>query len=210
MSEHVELREPYAEPRQQHAAGMMGIYIFLATEIMLFGGLLAVAYEIRILHGADYIVASKQLHVWIGAINTVLLLTSSLTVALAVHAARQGSIRAVLTCLGLAVLLGIAFLGIKAFEYSVEYREGLLPIGDAGHFAGVVQHQFMDLYLIATGLHALHLLIGIGVLAGVGLQVARRWVPLPDRAVVVEVAGVYWHFVDVIWIFLYPALYLAR
>jgi len=211
MRSGVELREPYVDPGQQHAAAMMGIYIFLATELMLFGGLFVVALAIRIQYGPDYIAASRQLHVWIGTVNTALLLTSSFAVALAVHAAREGKLRQTIALLGLASLLGLTFLGLKAVEYSKEYGEGLLPsLSDPERFATPVHRQFMDLYLIATSLHAVHLLIGIGVLAGTMIRLARRSLVVPDRSIVVAVGGTYWHLVDVVWVFLYPALYLAR
>jgi len=211
MRDAVQLREPYVDAGQQRTAGMMGIYILLATEIMLFGGLFAVALGIRIQHGADYIAASRQLHVWIGTLNTAVLLTSSLAIALAVHAARLGKARPAMMSFCLAAVLGLAFLAIKAVEYSEEFTEGLLPgLSDPERFATPVHRQFMDLYLIATGLHAIHLLIGILLLAGVMFRIARRTLVVPDRVIVVEVTGVYWHFVDVIWVFLYPTLYLAR
>jgi len=211
MRSDVELREPYVDIGQQRAAAMMGIYIFLATELMLFGGLGAVALAIRIQHGSDYIAASRQLHVWIGTINTAVLLTSSLAVALAAQAARIGRRRPAIGLLGIAVLLGLVFLGLKAVEYSKEYAEGLLPgLSDPERFTSPVQRQFMDLYLIATGLHAIHLVIGIGILALLMMRIARRTLTVPDRAIVVAVGGVYWHLVDVVWIFLYPTLYLAR
>jgi len=211
MRSGVELREPYVDSGQQHAAAMMGIYIFLATELMLFGGLFAVALMIRVQHGPDYIAASRQLHVWIGTVNTAVLLTSSFAVALAVHAARLGKPRQVISLFGIAALLGLAFLGLKTVEYGQEYGEGLLPsVSDPERFASPAQRQFMDLYLIATGLHAVHLLIGIGILTVIMIRLARRTLLVPDRSIVVAVGGVYWHLVDVVWIFLYPALYLAR
>jgi cytochrome c oxidase subunit 3 len=96
-------------------------------------------------------------------------------------------------------------------EYREEYAEGLLPgLSEPERFVTPVHRQFMDLYLIATGLHAIHLVIGILLLAGVAFRLARGTLVVPDRGIVVEVTGVYWHFVDVVWVFLYPALYLAR
>lgn len=211
MTDRLQVHEPYVEARQQHAADMMGIYLFLATEMMLFGGLFAVAYVIRILHPADYIESSKHLHVWFGTINTAVLLTSSLAVALSVEAVHAGRDRRSAQYLLGAALLGIAFLAIKAAEYTTEYGEGLLPIpGAATHFASPVEHQFMNLYLIATMLHGVHLTIGILLLGGVAASLSRRSWRSPNRVMIVTVAGVYWHFVDVIWVFLYPALYLAR
>jgi cytochrome c oxidase subunit 3 len=211
MTDRIEVHEPYVDARQQHAADMMGIYIFLATEMMLFGGLFAVAYVMRILHPAEYVDSSRHLHVWFGTINTAILLTSSLAVALAVQAARAGLDRRSGFWLLGAALLGLGFLGVKGAEYMSEYREGLLPLPGAGtHFASPVAHQFMNLYLIATGLHAVHLTIGILLLAAVAVSLLRRPWRLRSEVMVVTVAGIYWHFVDVIWVFLYPALYLAR
>jgi cytochrome c oxidase subunit 3 len=211
MTERMMVHEPYVEARQQHAADMMGIYIFLATEMMLFGGMFAVAYVMRILHSVDYIASSKHLHVWFGTINTAVLLTSSLAVALAVQAVRAGRDRQSASYLLGAALLGIGFLAIKAMEYATEYGEGRLPIpGAVMRFASPVEHQFMNLYLIATVLHAVHLTIGILLMTGVAIALLRRsWQPT-NRATTVAVSGIYWHFVDVVWVFLYPALYLAR
>jgi cytochrome c oxidase subunit 3 len=175
----------------------MGMFVFLGTETMLFGGLFAVALGLRLAHPREFIDASKQLHVWIGALNTAVLLTSSAVVALAVHAARARQPYATSVLLAVAAALGVAFLGIKAYEYATEYREGLLLP------AMGMQRLFMDLYLVATGLHALHVAIGAGLLASVAAIA-------PRRTIVVENAGLFWHLVDAIWVFLYPVLYLAR
>ena len=195
---------PYATRPQQREAAMLGMFIFLATEIMLFGGLFAVALGLRLGHPQEYVAASRQLHVWIGAANTAVLLTSSAAVALGVHIARAGRTRATAPLFAGAALLGLGFLGIKAYEYAIEYGEGLL-LGGTG-----VQRLFMDLYLVSTGLHALHVTAGVLLLAGVAGIVERRRLRLPRRAVVVENAGLFWHLVDAIWVFLYPVLYLAR
>ena len=164
---------------------------------MLFGGLFAVALGLRLSHPREFIDASKHLHVWIGAINTAVLLTSSASVALAVHAVRARETRATSMLLVLAALLGLAFLGIKAYEYATEYREGLLLPATG------VPRLFMDLYLVSTGLHALHVTIGVALLATVAAIA-------PRRTTLVENAGLFWHLVDAIWVFLYPVLYLAR
>jgi cytochrome c oxidase subunit 3 len=211
MTEHIDVREPYVEAQQQCDADMMGIYVFLGTELMLFGGLFAVAYVIRIVHPAGYIEASQRLHVWLGAVNTVVLLTSSLAVALGVQAVKARRDRPAAYSLLAAALLGIGFLAIKGMEYGTEYREGLLPIlGAVTQFSSPTQHQFMDLYLIATALHAVHLTIGILLLMGVAVSLLRRPWHATNRVMLVTISGIYWHFVDVIWVFLYPALYLAR
>jgi len=189
--------QPYSTAPQQREAATLGMFVFLGTEIMLFGGLFAVALALRLTHPREFVDSSMQLHVWIGAVNTAVLLTSSAVVALAVHAVRAHQFRATSVLFVIAALLGLVFLGIKAFEYATEYREGLLlpPVG--------VQRLFMDLYLVSTGLHALHVAVGAGLLAAVAAFA-------PRRVIVVENAGLVWHLVDAIWVFLYPALYLAR
>lgn len=211
MAERVNLHEPYSEAGQQHEADMLGMYVFLASEIMLFGGLLAVIFVIRALHMHDVVTASKKMHLWIGAANTAVLLTSSLCVALAVVAARAGRARRTAFLLSGAIGLGLVFLGLKGLEYTLEYRDGLLPVpGVRTHFSGPVEELFMNLYLIATSLHALHLAIGICLLSFFAWRIGWSRLFLPGRAVSVEVTGLYWHLVDVIWVLLFPALYLAR
>lgn len=202
---------PYVDAEQQRAAGLMGMYVFLGSEIMLFGGLFAAALVIRVVHPHEVVEASKSLHVWIGALNTAVLLTSSLAVAIAVHAARTAERRLVVILLAVAAALGVAFLAIKAFEYSLEYADGVLPgFNDPGRFTGRIDHLFMNLYLIATALHALHVTVGVVLLSGVAALVGSERLRLPRRSIVVENTGLYWHLVDAIWVFLYPVLYLAR
>ncbi|MCL4767676.1 MAG: cytochrome c oxidase subunit 3 [Hyphomicrobiaceae bacterium] len=211
MAEPGFVREPFREIRQQHEADMLGMYIFLATEIMLFGGLFAAIFVVRVLHPIEVVEASRRLHYFIGAINTGILLSSSLAVALAVQAARAALARRAALFLVAAAALGVAFLGLKALEYSKEYDEGLLPVfSDPGRFSGPVEHLFMNLYLISTGLHAIHVTIGVLLLGGLALRLTGGALRLPDRVIVVEACGLYWHLVDVIWVFLYPVLYLAR
>jgi cytochrome c oxidase subunit 3 len=205
------LTEPYSIAPQQRDAAVMGMYVFLGSEIMLFGGLFVVAWVLRFLHPHDVVEASKHLHLWIGGLNTAILLTSSACVALAVHAAKTGETRQTVLLLSLAALLGLAFLGIKAFEYTVEYAEGMLPgVGARTDFPTPAAQLFMDLYLISTALHAVHVGIGVLLLSGVAAAAGRQWLVLPHRATVVENSGLYWHLVDAIWVFLYPVLYLAR
>ena len=207
----VELQEPFAKPAQQRLADILGTYVFLTTEIMLFGGFFVLAMFLRIAYPEEYVRSSKALHLFIGGANTAVLLTSSLLVALAVQAARSGARRWAAWCLAGASLLGIVFLCLKAFEYSLEYSEGMLPVpASEAQFSSPVQHLFMNLYLLATGLHALHVTAGVVLLAGMGYGIARRALRVPTRSVVVEAGGLYWHVVDVIWVFLYPVLYLAR
>jgi heme/copper-type cytochrome/quinol oxidase subunit 3 len=177
--------------------GRMGIWWFLASEIMVFGGLIASFVLERAAHGG-WTAQAEHVHWVIGAINTLVLLTSSLTMALGLRAARAGEQRRLVTFLGLTILLGAAFLGIKAFEYSLEIARGFTPL--AGLFWGF--------YYTMTGLHALHVLGGLAVNSTLWVLAARGrlWPRLQHR---VEFAGLYWHFVDVVWIFLFPLIYLT-
>lgn len=211
MAENVRLHDPYARPAQQRTADLMGMFVFLGTEIMLFGGLFAAIYVVRGLHPHEVAAASRRLHLFIGAANTATLLTSSLAVAVAVRAARAGRVRLGWMLLLGAALTGLLFLGVKGMEWGMEAEEGLLPFrGMSDGLSGPVDRLFMNLYMIATGLHAIHVSIGVVLLAGLALRIGLGRLQLPERAVVVEVAGLYWHLVDVIWVFLYPALYLIR
>lgn len=203
--------EPYTEQGQQHDAAMMGMYIFLGSEVMLFGGLFAVAAFLRLAHAKEVVVSSRALHYGLGGANTAVLLTSSLCIALAVEAGRQGRGGPAVRWLAGAIVLGLAFLATKAYEYLLEYREGLMPF--FGHDMAIrtpVQRLFMDLYLIATSLHALHMLVGLAMLTGLAVALSRRWIVMPERAIMLVAIGLYWHFVDVVWVFVYPVFYLVR
>jgi heme/copper-type cytochrome/quinol oxidase subunit 3 len=173
-------------------AGKVGVWWFLASEIMMFGGLIA-SYIVFRLGGSGWHEASAHVSVTLGAVNTLILLTSSLTVVQAFAAAERENAPALRLFLGLTILGGLAFLGIKAIEYTTEIRAGFTP------GAGI----FWSFYYTMTGLHALHVLAGI-VLNAILFLAAR--VRTPSR---VELAGLYWHFVDVVWIFLFPLLYLS-
>jgi cytochrome c oxidase subunit 3 len=211
MAEHVTLAEPYAAPRQQRQADFMGMYVFLGTETMLFGGIFCLVFAYRVLHPESVAEAARDMRLWIATANTALLLTSSLFVALGVHAARLGARRAVAGWFGLAILLGLAFLALKGVEYWKDYADGLMP--GLGPRAGVRSRPaalLIDLYFVATALHAVHMTVGLGALAAVAAQVGRGRKRVPEQAVVVEMTGLYWHFVDVVWVFIYPLFYLAR
>ncbi|MGE0717112.1 MAG: cytochrome c oxidase subunit 3 [Alphaproteobacteria bacterium] len=211
MAEGLRAREPFDAFVQQHEAARMGMLVFLATEIMLFGGLFAAILAVRIAHPHEFAAASARTHVFIGTANTAVLLTSSFAVAVAALAARAARTRLTSLWLAAASLLGVAFLGLKAVEYGLEYANGLLPgMSDPLRVSSPVEQLFMDVYLVSTGLHAVHVTIGILLLGSLAVRVTSGALRLPGRAVVVEVCGLYWHLVDVIWVFLFPALYLAR
>lgn len=201
--------EQFAQPEQQRESALLGMWTFLATEMLLFGGLFFAILVYRILYPAGVREASQHLYKSIGGINTAVLLTSSLMVALAALAAQEGQRRAVVRNLVIAASLGATFLAIKGAEYFLDYREGLVPgLGGPFPLGTDGARLFINAYFFATGLHALHVLIGVVLLAVIAGRAATG-LALPGRSIVVEVTGLYWHFVDVVWIFLYPALYLV-
>jgi len=209
MSEPVILAEQFEEPRQQHEADQLGMWVFLGTEVMLFGGVFASIVIYRVLYGDVLKTASHHLDKWLGGANTAVLLTSSLTMVLAVVAAREGRVRATCWWFAATAALGLGFLGIKGYEYFKEYHEGLMPgVGPAFPIDQPPAQLFFNLYFAGTGLHAFHLSCGILVVAIFLWRVALRQLPLPERAVRVEILGMYWHLVDIVWLFLYPMLYL--
>lgn len=195
---------------QQRAAASFGMWLFLASEIMFFGGLFTIYAVYRNLNPEVFGHESRHLDIVLGTVNTAVLLTSSLSVAMAVHAAHHNRRKALLLLLGATVALGSAFLVIKGIEYSHKLDDGLFPPTAATHPAEpVVQGSklFYGLYFAMTGVHALHMAIGIGVMLWLMLLAARA-PHVRARATPIENAGLYWHLVDVIWIFLFPLLYL--
>lgn len=210
MTERLAAVLPYSDARQQHEAARMGMWIFLATELMLFGGLFMGIVVYRVLYSEAVAEASSHLDMWLGGLNTAVLLTSSLTMAFAVACAREGRAGPCTRNLLLTAALGTLFLGIKGYEYWKEYHEGLMPgIGPPFPIETPPAELFFNLYFAATGLHALHLTCGIGAVLGFSWLVGRRRLRLPARESYVEGLGLYWHLVDVIWVFLYPVLYLV-
>lgn len=208
MAEVARLQPQFPTLERQREADHFGMLIFLTTEVLIFGGLFAAAFVLRAEHSAEYARASKEMHYWLGGINTAVLLTSSALVALMVEAVKAGSARLAKWLLLGAIALGLAFLAIKFTEYGIEYRDGVVPKLADARLHGGVHELFMDLYFAATGLHALHVTAGLTLLASLiwPFGRARR----DTSAVFAGNAALYWHLVDVIWVFLYPTLYLAR
>ena len=208
MAEVSRLQPQFPTLERQREADHFGMLIFLTTEVLIFGGLFAAAFVLRAEHSAEYVKASKEMHLWLGGLNTAVLLTSSALVALMVEAVRAGSARLAKWLLTGAIALGLAFLAIKFTEYGLEYRDGVVPLLSDANLRSGSHRLFMDLYFAATGLHALHVIGGLGLLASLiwPFGTARR----DTSAVFAGNAALYWHLVDVIWIFLYPTLYLAR
>jgi cytochrome c oxidase subunit III len=201
----------YETLEQQHDAGRLGMWLFLATEILFFGGMFASYVIYRELHLVAFETGSRLLEVRFGATNTAVLICSSLTMALAIRSAQVGKNKGtIIFWLILTMILGAAFIGIKlTFEWHHDWVEGLVPGLSwryGGPYASGVQ-MFMCFYFFMTGLHALHMVVGLGILTVLVVMAARGrftshyFVPL-------EISGLYWHFVDIVWIFLFPLLYL--
>ena len=196
-----------AEWREQTAS--LGRWVFLATELMFFGGIFLGYLYLRAHYGSEVAEASRHTHEWLGTINTAILLTSSFSMALAVRFSQLAKRETVQRLLWVTAALGVAFLAVKLTEYALEWNEGLVP---GLHFT-IAQNSrvtalFFFLYFVATGVHAIHLTIG--VLVVLWLSWRLRETAFPDwRADEIEVLGLYWHFVDAVWIFLYPLFYLV-
>ena len=204
------LPEQFESRAQREEAASMGIWTFLSTEILFFGGLF-LAYSIyRVSYHAGFAEASQHLYFWIGTINTLILLTSSLCMALAVHSIEDGDRQKLRTFLVLTFIFGAGFLSLKLCEYYLDYREHLVPtvnlnLAEFAH--GNAVEMFLFLYFAMTGLHAIHMTIGLTALTYLYLR-ARREDFSTEYHTPVRVVGLYWHFVDVVWVFLYPMLYL--
>jgi cytochrome c oxidase subunit 3 len=194
---------------QQAEATTLGMWVFLVTEVLFFGGLFATYMIYRNWYPEAFAAASRELDITLGTINTVVLITSSLTMALAVHAAQLGQRKLLMTLLILTMLLGAAFLGIKSVEYYHKFVEHHVPGAgfqfEKEHFLHA--QIFFSLYFVMTGLHAVHMVIGIGIML-VMLWWSWNGTITEEYASPIEISGLYWHFVDIVWIFLFPLLYL--
>jgi cytochrome c oxidase subunit III len=200
-----------ASPHAAHKdyqGSKLGMWIFLLTEILLFGGLFLLYSTYRAKYPIDFHNGGQHLNVLIGVANTVILLTSSLTVAIAISAIQLGNRRLTLRCLGITIVFGLMFLVNKYIEWSAEIARGIYPDGPALIKLPNGEKVFYGLYYSMTGLHGLHVIAGIIVLAFVFVFVLRNKITATDFNKL-ENAGLYWHLVDVIWIFLLPLLYLA-
>jgi len=213
------LDEQFDDLEQQHEASTVGMWVFLATEVMFFGGLITAYAVYRSTYPREFALASRQLSVGLGCTNTVILLGSSLTMALAVRASQLRARRGLVMWLGLTMALGTAFLGIKAVEWTHDYRERLIPglnFQVPEEDRSLIEQEGLDprkmemffvLYFFMTGLHAIHLIIGIALVGVMATLSWRGWFS-GGGATQIEVTGLYWHFIDIVWVFLYPLLYL--
>jgi cytochrome c oxidase subunit III len=203
--------EQFSDAVQRHRAARLGMWIFLATELLLFGGIFLQVAVQTMRHPASVSEAAHRLEWYTGAINSVVLLTSSLAMSTAVEAARTGRDTLAKHALVATPLLGVAFLGIKGAEYLGDYHDHIMPflISQRGAYPDPAGAAWLNLYYAATGLHALHLTMGIILLLGV------RWLArtpgwLARRRTTVEIAGLYWQFIDFIWMLIFPLLYLMN
>jgi cytochrome c oxidase subunit 3 len=204
------LAHHFTDMDQQNEANTLGMWIFLVTEVMFFGGLFLVYIIYRAAYPVEFAEGSHHLDIYLGTTNTVVLLCSSLTMALAVRSVQLGQRKAAVAFLFLTLVLGSTFLGIKGLEYYHKFEENLVP-GRSFIYEGEANPQhaqlFFVLYFVMTGFHALHMIIGAGVIIYFMIRIWRGAFP-PENYVPVEMLGLYWHFVDIVWVFLFPLLYL--
>jgi cytochrome c oxidase subunit 3 len=227
---HPALQHHFENMEQQRVAGTLGMWVFLVTEIMFFGGMFLAYTLYRNKYPAAFASASNHLDITLGAVNTAVLIVSSFTMALAVYGTQVGKRQLQLVCLVLTILLGLTFLGIKAVEYHDKYTDNLIPgrlipgrpfnpeVAAPGEenphklhlLEGATPEQvqmFYWIYFAMTGMHALHMVIGAGLMLVIlYLSIKGRF--SPEYHSPVEITGLYWHFVDIVWIFLFPLLYL--
>lgn len=188
----------HVAPAVAHEAAKLGLWTFLATEVLLFGGLFTTYIVYRIQYPRMFHEGHLRLDRVLGATNTVILICSSLSVALAIAAIRKGRRDRLVMFLWLTILFAAAFLGIKYVEYAEKFSHGLFPGTDI----------FFSLYFMMTGLHGLHVLGGMAVLGALAV-LAGRGMFTAEYHTPVEIAGLYWHFVDLVWIYLFPLFYLV-
>lgn len=199
----------FVDMRQQQDVAQLGMWVFIATEVLFFGGLILSYTVYRTGYPDAFAEAARHTKIIIGTANTAILLTSSFLVAWAVTAARLRESRFAAWLLWAAAVLGIIFLALKGIEYGEEYHEHLLP-GLGFDFPGPQAHPvhlFFSFYFVATGLHAVHVAIGIIVLIVIGLRAHQRAYSDQYHSPI-TVAGLYWHFVDMVWVFLFALIYL--
>jgi cytochrome c oxidase subunit 3 len=213
------LRHHFATAEQQKESAVLGMWVFIAQEILFFGGLFGAYLVYRSLYPYAFADAAGHLDWQLGAFNTVVLIGSSFTMAMAVHSAAHGQRKAIVAWLVATILLGSVFLGVKVVEYGDKFEHHLVPgarFQYTPHHEANLQHDpdlakhaqiYFSLYFMMTGLHALHMIIGIPILAWIGWRAwSGEFGPHYDSPV--EIVGLYWHFVDIVWIFLFPLLYL--
>jgi cytochrome c oxidase subunit 3 len=196
---------------QQEEAEKLGMWTFLITEVMFFGALFTAYTVYRNMYPEAFLLASSHLDWKLGGLNTLVLIVSSLTMALSIRAAQTAKRKIMLVNIVLTMLLGLTFLVVKYFEYSEKWHHHLMPgpTFDGSQFGqwGNQARIFFSLYFAMTGLHAFHMVVGLGIMTWLFIK-ARAGAFTPQRYIGMEITGLYWHFVDLVWIFLFPMLYL--
>jgi cytochrome c oxidase subunit 3 len=213
-----ELLHHFVTAEQQRDTVSLAMWLFLATEVMFFGGMFCAYLIYRFWYYPEFAAGSRSLNIYLGTVNTVVLICSSLTVALGVRAAQMGKRKLLVVLLILTLILGLAFLGIKGVEWHDKYVEHHIP-GSSFSAADLIRdypqlhidphhaEMFFSLYFAMTGMHALHMVIGVGLFIYLTIK-AWKGTYGPQYYTPVELGGLYWHFVDIIWIYLFPLLYL--
>lgn len=199
----------FVSSEQQFETSKLGMWIFLITEILFFGGLFLAYIVYRAWYPDLYVMASTQLDTTFGAINTAVLILSSLTMALSIWAAQQNKQKLIIWNLLATIALASVFMIIKYFEYTHKFELGIFP-GEYYTFTGIDHpkaHIFFSIYYMMTGLHGIHVIIGIGLITWLVIK-TQKGAFSPEYYTPIEIIGLYWHLVDIIWIFLFPLLYL--
>lgn len=208
---HTALQHHFATMQQQKEASTLGMWVFLLTEVLFFGGLFMAYLLYRTWYFEAFAEASRTIAIAPGAINTAVLIGSSLTMALGVRAAQTNQRAATVRWLIATIVLGLVFLGVKVYEYADKFEHHHVPganfISDSPWAAQ--QQIFFSLYFTMTGLHALHMIVGVGVMSVITWMAAKGRFD-EHYYTPVEMAGLYWHFVDLVWIYLFPLLYLVE
>jgi cytochrome c oxidase subunit 3 len=208
---HPALQHHFDSLEQQQAASTFGMWVFLVTEVLFFGGMFMAYIVYRTWYPDAWVAASHHLDVILGAFNTAVLIGSSFTMAMAVRSAQRGVRSAQVLFLALTLLLGLVFLGVKAVEYADKFEHHLVPGPDFlfadPRYARAAQ-IFFSVYFAMTGMHALHMVIGAGLLTWLLIRATLGHFTATYNTPV-EIVGLYWHFVDIVWIFLFPLLYLV-
>ena len=187
----------------------MGMWLFLFTEVLLFGGLFILYMAYRVQYPDQFVLAAKELDTTVGTINTIILLTSSLTMALSIAALQRAKKVLALVFLGLTQLMALGFMVNKYFEWSHKFEVGLFPGSETLLNLDNGEIIFFGLYYSMTGLHGLHVIVGMIIIAFMMVYIVRGSVK-PDNYIKLENSGLYWHLVDLIWIFLFPLFYLIH
>jgi cytochrome c oxidase subunit III len=200
----------FASLEQQGDTAQLGMWAFLVNETLFFGALLFTYFIYRMTYPHEFAIAGKDAVLWCGSVNLAILLTSSLTMVLAINAGAQDERRAMIGWLIATAALGVVFLLIKGYEYYQDFQDKVVPVVNfvVKPGEGPAGELFWVFYWIATGLHAIHLTVGIGLVLYMLLWRIRRGEITPAYYAPLEVVGIYWSFVDAVWLFLFPSIYL--